>query len=135
MEKGLKRTIFGLLLISAVILLTGLVLFKTAFAGSYFWFFPLLILFFFIINAGFFVLFYRSLHKSPAQFVRTFMASTGAKLMLYLILILAYVFTSPKTALVFVITLFVTYLAYTAYDLWVMLALMKQQKENSNLSK
>ncbi|MFO7369957.1 MAG: hypothetical protein R6X09_06785 [Bacteroidales bacterium] len=63
------------------------------------------------------------------------MASTGLKLFLYLILILTYVLTSPKTALVFTITLAVAYILYTAYDLWVMLSLLKQKKENSNLSK
>ncbi len=135
MEKELKKIIFGLVLISLIILVLGLVLFKTILTGTYFWFFPFLILFFLIVNTAFFVFFYRSLHKSPAGFIHAFMASTGVKLVLYLILTLTYVLTSPKTALVFIITLAVAYILYTSYDLWVMLALLKQKKENSNLSK
>jgi hypothetical protein len=135
MEKGLKKTIYGLVIISVSIILIGLVVFKNAFPGKYFSFFPFLILFIFLVNAGFFVLFYRSLNRSSNAFIRTFMISTGAKLILYMILILVYVFASPKTALVFAITLFASYILFTAYDLWVMLTLLKHKKENSNLSK
>lgn len=132
MEKGLKKTLYGLVAISAALLAVGMVLFKTMFTGSYFRFFPVLILFMFLINAGFFVFFHRSLQKPANAFIRTFMASTAGKLVIYLVLILIYVLTSPKTALVFAITLFATYLIYTVYDLWIMLTLLKQKKENSH---
>lgn len=135
MDKELKKIIFGLIVISLIIFVLGLVLFKTILDGMYFWFFPFLILFFLIVNAAFFAFFYKSLRKPPAGFIHAFMASIGMKLVLYLILILTYVLTSPKTALVFIITLAVAYILYTSYDLWVMLALLKQKKENSNMSK
>src|SRR5512145_600121 len=104
MEKGLKKILFGLAAISVVLIAVGLVLFKTMLAGKYFVFFPLLVLFMFLINAGFFIFFYRSLQKPANAFVRAFMASTAGKLVIYLILILTYVLTTPKTALVFAIT-------------------------------
>jgi hypothetical protein len=132
MEKGLKKILFGLAAISVVLIAVGLILFKTLLAGKYFVFFPLLVLFMFLINAGFFIFFYRSLQQPANAFIRAFMASTGAKLVIYLVLILTYVLTSPKTALVFAITLFVMYLTYSVYDLWIMLTLLKQKKENSN---
>ena len=61
------------------------------------------------------------------------MITTGIKLLLYLILILAYVLTSPRSAIPFSITLSVLYIAYTAYDLYVMLTLLKRKKENNTL--
>lgn len=132
MEKGLKKILFGLAALSVVLFSVGLLLFKTVLADKYFAFFPLLVLFMFLINAGFFIFFYRSLQKPANAFIRAFMASTAAKLVIYLVLILTYVLTTPKTALVFAITLFVMYLTYSVYDLWVMLTLLKQKKENSN---
>ncbi len=132
MEKGLKKILVGLAAVSVILFAVGLLLFKTMLVGKYFAFFPLLVLFMFLINAGFFIFYYRSLQKPANIFIRAFMASTGAKLVIYLVLILTYVLTTPKTALVFAITLFAMYLTYSVYDLWIMLNLLKQKKENSN---
>ena len=131
MEKGLRKILYGLAAISVILFAVGLLLFKTVLADRYFVFFPLLVLLMFVINAGFFILFYRSLQKPANAFIRFFMAVTGTKLAIYLVLILAYVLTSPKTALAFAITLFAMYLSYSVYDLWIMLTLLKQKKENS----
>jgi hypothetical protein len=134
MNKALKKTLLGLIILSVLLFLIGFLLFKTLFSGYYFGFFPFLILMFLIVNSGFFVFFHRSLHKSHNQFIRNFMASTGIKLVIYFLIILAYILTSPKTAIPFAIALSVTYIAYTTYDLLVMLSLIKQKKENSDLS-
>jgi hypothetical protein len=133
MEKTLKKTIFGLGILSLALFTIGEVLFNTVFSGWYFWFFPFLILFFILVNSGFFVFFHKSLKKSPANFIRSFMATTGAKLVIYMILILSYILTSPKTAVPFAVTLSVVYIAYTAYDLYVMLTLLKRKKEINTL--
>ena len=134
MDKTLKKIIFGLILLSLCLLLAGLVVFKAFFPAHYFWFFPVLILIFLIVNTIFFISFYKSLKKSHNQFIRNFMASTGIKLMIYFFVVLAYVLTSPKTAIPFAISLSITYIAYTAYDLLVMLFLIKHRKENADLS-
>jgi len=133
METGLKKTIYGLVILSLAIFVIGMVLFKTVFSTWYFWFFPVLILFFLSVNAAFFVFFHRSLKKSPAHFIRGFMVTTGGKLIIYLILIVTYIVTSPKSAIPFAVTLSLAYVAYTTYDLFVMLTLLKRKKENSTL--
>ena len=133
MEKGLKKTIYGLVILSLTIFTLGMILFKTTFTNWYFWFFPLLILFFLVVNSAFFVFFHNSLNKSNAQFIRNFMASTVAKLIIYLILILAYILTSPKSAIPFAVTLSIAYIVYTSYDLFIMLTLLKRKKENITL--
>ena len=61
------------------------------------------------------------------------MLSTIIKLMTYLILVLVYVLSFPKSAIPFSITLSVLYIAYTAYDLFIMLSLLKRKKEKSVL--
>lgn len=133
MDKPLIKIIIGLVIISLVIFLVGMMLFRTVLSGYYYGFFPVLILIFLLINSGFFIFFYKSLRKSPNQFIRNFMVSTGAKIMLYFILALAYILTSPKTALTFAISLLTAYITFTAYDLFVMLSLLKHRKEIHNL--
>jgi hypothetical protein len=133
MEKPLKKTIFGLGILSLALFTIGEVLFNTVFSGWYFWFFPFLILFFLLINSSFFYFFYRSFKKSGAHFIRSFMATTGAKLVIYMILVLAYLLTSPKSAISFSVTLSVIYVAYSAYDLYIMLGMLKRKKEINTL--
>ena len=133
MDKPLKKTIIGLTIISLVIFTVGMILFRTVLSGFYFSFFPVLIVIFFLVNSGFFIFFHKSLKKPHNQFIRSFMASTGAKIMIYFILALTYILTSPKTALPFAVSLMIAYVAFTAYDLFVMLALIKRRKEIHNI--
>jgi hypothetical protein len=133
MTPGLIKTLLGLLILSIVLFIAGIILFNTLIPSWYFWFFPFLVLLFLVVNSGFFILFYRSLHKSNNQFIRSFMLSTGIKLFIYLVLVLVYVLTSPKSAVSFSVTLSLLYIAYTAYDLYVMVSLVKRKKENSTL--
>jgi len=133
MDNPLRKTIVGLVIISLVIFLVGMILFRTVLSGYYFGFFPVLILIFLLVNSGFFIFYHKALNKPHNQFIRNFMACTGAKIMIYFILALTYILTSPKTALTFAISLLVAYIAFTAYDLFVMLSLLKHRKEIHNL--
>jgi len=130
MDSGLKKTILGLLILSVILFTAGILLFKTLFTLWYFDFFPFLVLIFFLINAGFFMAFYRSVKKPNNEFVRRFMLSKGIKLMIYLSLVLIYILASPKSAVPFSVTLSVLYIAYTAFDLYVMTGLVKRKKES-----
>lgn len=134
MDKSLRKTLVGLIILSIVLLISGMIVFRVFFKDFYFWFFPVLILFFFAVNSAFFIFFHRSLNKTHNQFIRNFMASTAIKLVIYFVLILVYMLASPKTAVPFAITLSVIYIAYTVYDLLVMLSLIKRRKEISDLS-
>jgi hypothetical protein len=124
----MKKTLIGLILITLFLFATGMILFRTVLKEQYFQFFPFLILILFSVNAGFFYFFHRSLRKPANEFIRRFMASTGIKLIIYLILILSYILTTTQTAIPFTVTLAVSYLTYTAYDLVIMLSLIKQYK-------
>lgn len=131
MNISLKKTILGLVVLTAIIIITGIILFKTVFQGYYFGFFPFLILFFLVVNWIFFISFHRSLNKPHNQFIRNFMASTAIKLVIYFLVVLSYMLLSPKTAVPFAITLLIVYILYSGYDLLVMLSLIKHKQENT----
>ena len=133
MAPGLKKTLIGLVLLSVLLATGGILLFRAYLSNYYFSFFPYLILIFLFVNSVVFFIFYRSLNKSNNQFIRGFMLSTIIKLMTYLILVLVYVLSFPKSAIPFAITLSVLYIVYTAYDLFIMLSLLKRKKEKSIL--
>jgi hypothetical protein len=133
MTPGLKKTLIGLVLLSILLVTGGILLFRVFLSNYYFSFFPYLILIFLFVNSVVFFIFYRSLNKSSNQFIRGFMLSTIIKLMTYLILVLVYVLAFPKSAIPFAITLSVLYIIYTAYDLFIMLSLLKRKKEKSIL--
>ena len=131
MAPGLKKTLIGLVLLSVLLGMGGFLLFQAYLSNYYFTFFPFLILIFLVVNSVVFFIFYHSLNKSSNQFIRGFMLSTLIKLMTYLILVLVYVLSFPKSAIPFAITLSVLYILYTAYDLYIMISLLKRKKEKA----
>jgi hypothetical protein len=133
MMVGLKKFLIALVVLSVILLAAGFLVFKLAFPDWYFPFFPVLILIFLLVNAGFIFYFLRFLHRPNADFIRGFMISTGIKLLIYFILILAYILSSPKTAIPFSITVSLLYISYTAFDLYVMLSMVKRRKEKNIL--
>jgi hypothetical protein len=133
MAPGLRNTLIGLILLSILLATGGILIFRAFLSNYYFSFFPYLVLIFLIVNSVVFIIFYRSINKSNNQFIRGFMLSTIIKLMTYLILVLVYVVSFPKSAIPFAITLSVLYIVYTAYDLFIMLSLLKRKKEKSVL--
>jgi hypothetical protein len=133
MDSGLKKTLLGLVLLSAILFGAGMMLFRSFLANWYFGFFPFLILIFFLVNTGFFISFHRTVSKPDKQFIRGFMLSKVIKLMIYLFLVLIYIIAAPKSAVPFAVTLSVLYIAFTSYDLYIMTGLVKRKKENPTL--
>jgi hypothetical protein len=133
MAPTFRKIVLGLVLLSVLLAVGGIYLFRAFLANYYFSFYPYLVLIFLFVNSAVFVIFYRSLDKSNNQFIRGFMLSTLIKLMTYMILVLVYVISFPKSAIPFAITLSVLYIVYTAYDLFIMLSLLKRKKEKSIL--
>jgi hypothetical protein len=128
MNRGLMKTIAGLLLLTAILITAGIIIFKNYYSAEYFRFFPALVVIFFAINAVFFLFFYRSVNKPNNQFIRSFMLATVIKLILYLAIVLIYVLSFPESKFEFSITVMLLYLFYTFYDLIIMVNLVKQVK-------
>lgn len=130
MVPGLKKTLIGLTVITLVLFAGGMVAYRH-WSQWYYSFFPFLVLLFYGVNFAVFVIFFRSLQKPNNQFVRTFLGITGAKLMIYLILLLVYILNAPKTAIKFAVSFAILYIAFTAYDLYIMVGLVKRPKEKT----
>lgn len=129
MVSGLKKTLVLLTVITVVLLAAGMAIYHLWFPAWVYPFFPFLVLIFYLVNFSVFMVFYRSLQKPENQFVRSFMASTGAKLMIYLILLLVYIMNAPKSAVSFAVSFAILYIVYTAFDLYIMVGLVKRPKE------
>ena len=129
MDSGLKKTLLGLFILSVILFTAGLFVFRSFIPSWYFGFFPFLVLIFFAVNAFFLIFFFRSLRKSNNQFIRTYMLATVVKLVIYLLLVLVYVLVSPESAVPFAVTLSVLYIAYTAFDMYIMTSKVKRKKE------
>jgi hypothetical protein len=131
MDSGLKKTLVLHTTITLVLLVAGLGIYHYVIPQWYYPFFPFLMLFFYLVNFGVFIMFYRSLRKPDNQFIRMFMGSTGGKLMVYLILLLVYIMNAPKTSVSFAVSFSVLYIVYTALDLFIMVTLVKRPKEKT----
>jgi hypothetical protein len=128
MGKRSIKIIVGLFVLTVILFAAGMGLFKVVFPEKYFGFFPFLVLLFFIINSGFLIFFSRSINAGDSQFIRMFMLTTGIKFLAYLILVLVYILSSPQSAIPFSVTTAFLYLAYTIYDIYIMIGLVNQKK-------
>lgn len=88
------------------------------------WFFLLLLLFF-LVNLGVHYILLSVTKLSPGKFVSYFMLTTFGKLMLYIIIVLAYLLTRPPDVMQFVISFLALYILYTVFEV---VSLLRQSK-------
>jgi len=129
MTRSARPFLISIAILSAILLISGLLLFKLVFPQWYFPFFPWLVFTFLFVNSGFLIYFFRFLSQTNQQFIRGFMVSTAVKLLIYFLLILVYVLTSPGLAIPFAVTMSILYIAYTGFDLFVMLSMLKRRRK------
>jgi hypothetical protein len=70
----------------------------------------------FLVTAVFHFLVTKAAEKSPQVFTRTYMGLSSARLILYSIFLLVYCFGHRDIAKVFVLTFFILYIIYTAFE-------------------
>jgi hypothetical protein len=95
------------------------------------YFSPLLpMLFPFFLAATAIVFFYlaKSSERKINSYINRFMLVTFLKLMIYMAVLLTYVFTHKEDAVNFIISFFILYVAYTAFEVLEMLRFSKGQK-------
>jgi hypothetical protein len=68
----------------------------------------------------------KAAQESPRKFITTFIASTGLKLFIYLIIILIYALLKRESALGFVIFFLVMYFLYSAFEITALLKYLKK---------
>jgi hypothetical protein len=94
---------------------------------------PLLFPFFFSITVIVFYYLIKSKGKKFNRFVNRFMMITFIKLFVYMAVLLAYVFTHKEDAVSFILAFFILYVAYTVFEVIIMLKHTQQEKDKSSL--
>jgi len=103
-------------------------MFMTLFKDYYLAVVPLLPLFFVLIKiTGYTYIEFLSKRRHQ-RFITGYMALTAVRMMIYLVGIIIYVFSFKAQAVVFLITFMVLYLAYTVFEVVVVLKFLKQSK-------
>ena len=82
---------------------------------------PFLFPFFFASTYLLYSILSKADNLSFSKFANRFMLATFAKLMLFIIVMLAYVFTNKPDAVPFIIAFFILYLVYTIFELFFIL--------------
>lgn len=91
---------------------------------------PWLFVMFFTLTIAVHFILLKIARLRPARFVNYFMLTTFAKLIIYFIFILAYVFGTKTGILSFILTFFILYILYTVFE--VVMILNQTDKEKGN---
>lgn len=89
---------------------------------------PYLVIFFLGTGLAVYYFFSRAVTKRFSMFTNYFMIATTLKIMLYLAVIVIYAFSHRSDAITFIITFFLLYLCYTAFEVVWMLRLKEPTK-------
>jgi len=87
---------------------------------------PYLLILFYVITAIVHYVLLRITALNPRKFVGYFMLATSLKLMNYLIVVVVYVFYVKEGILSFILTFFILYIIYTAFEVVTILAQTKE---------
>jgi hypothetical protein len=71
----------------------------------------------------------RASEKSFIKFVNAYMAATGLKLLLLILIIIAYIFLWKKDAVPFLAAFFILYLCFTGFEVYTVLSISRRQKK------
>jgi hypothetical protein len=88
--------------------------------------YPYILILFYIITGLIHYILLRITALNPRRFVSYFMLATFVKLIVYFTVVLIYVFNFSDNLLPFIITFFVLYIFYTAFEV---VLILKQTKE------
>ena len=128
----MRRYFISLTVVTLLLVLLSFMLLW--FAGDYFIVaMPLVVLYFGVITAVQHLLVTRAAHKDPRVFVKTFLGSTVAMLLLHLVVMAVYMFSCAATARLFIIAFALCYVAYLVFETVALVRYVKDyQKEIEN---
>jgi len=89
---------------------------------------PMLFPFFLSATAIIFFYLSKSNEHKQTSFINRFMVATSVKLLVYFVILLAYVFTHKEDAVPFIISFFIMYVAYTAFEVVAMLRYSRRKQ-------
>ncbi|MBS4057991.1 MAG: hypothetical protein KKD74_02930 [Bacteroidetes bacterium] len=112
----MKKFITRLTLISMALAVLSVLVFSGLGPENQTMAWPYLLVFFLASNSFLFYLFNRYKSGKTSSFTNFFMLATFLKLIVYLAVIVVYLLYNKKEAAPFIITFFVYYVVYTAYE-------------------
>lgn len=124
-----NRFVINLLIFSAIL---GAIAFALTFILPENYFspaLPFLFPFFYAITILVFNFLIKSTGKKFNSFVNRFMMATFLKLMIYMAVLVVYVFTHKYDAIPFILSFFILYIAYTAFEV---IAMLKYTRTGTN---
>jgi hypothetical protein len=89
--------------------------------------FPYLIILIYLLTAVILFWLMKSLRKKPNRFINNYMLVNFAKLFFYVILIFIYGWLNREDAIAFIITFFIYYVLFTAYEVVTLLRISRKE--------
>jgi hypothetical protein len=122
----LKFGVYAFLL-ALVIVLAGEYIFRNWFPAQFFSGFYFVIAFILFVTITFHLLLISSSEKRPAVFVNRFLAFTGAKLLLYLMMIILYILFINNQRVSFLLTFLCGYFVFTIFEVTSILNFLRKK--------
>ncbi len=120
------------LLFTVILAVIGYAVFYFLPDGFYTPTFPFLLFFFLSVSLIVHYLLIKAAQKRPAKFVNQFMLTTFLKLVFFLVVLVIYSVANRDDAISFIMTYFVLYLFYTAFEL---VSILRFNKKNLNANR
>lgn len=127
MRNKFIKFLINQLILTAAVYLIGFVLFKFFLTEHFFPFLAYLPLFFYLLNSGLHIAILKISGKNMKAFTSRFMGIFGVKIIVLLIFIVLYSYFNPSQAVSFLITFFILYVIYTAFEVIVVLRYLKNK--------
>jgi len=122
-----KKFIYVEIIFTTIVSAIALLLFKTVLSAFYlpvFWFLIGIIT---LLTTAFHYSIIQIQDKGASKFANRFMMVSGIKMIIYLVLITSYSFLFPEKAKVFLITFFILYMLYTAFEVFYIVKHLKKK--------
>jgi|WetSurMetagenome_2_1015567.scaffolds.fasta_scaffold600313_2 hypothetical protein len=93
---------------------------------------PFMIVFFILVTLGILFFLLKANEKGMTRFINAFMITTGLKLIVFILIIVAYSLANRYDAVPFLGSFFILYLLYTGFEVYAILGLIKAGKRTLN---
>jgi len=128
MNNQVSKFILFLLLISLALFFIGLAILNKITPEFNILNLAALVTLFLIVTITFHVLLINSNKKKVNKFIQRFISFTGAKLLLYLGIIITYIILNKENAVTFLIIFLILYIIYTFFEIFSILKYIKTKK-------
>ena len=135
MLKKIQKFISQILLFTVIIGFVSFLIFRLIIPHLYFTAFPFVLLIVLLITIGFHAFMMKSTEDNPNKFGAIFMLATGAKIFIYLIGLVIYLFTKPQQAVIFLISFLVLYASYSSFEVVALLRYFRKLKKENDKRK